>query len=523
MPLSDNIQPVERPRAEKRIDYVLLTLSLLWCVYWFVHSWHYLEDDAWIHLEFARSVAAGKGFAFNGRVVAGDTAPLWVLLLDAAHLFIRNWIVAGKVLTILGAVFGFAGIYGFARRLAAQMLPSAGVFPAAIILLMAVNPYTCYWIFSGMETVAAAGLACFAVLAATRKQPTATSFWMGCLLAGLGPLLRPEMIFLTALLLLPLWGQYKQLRARHLFVLLAGCMLLAAPLALWSAYCLHAFGHVLPNTNAAKRAGLNQSVLKRLAVVYVVGFPIIVCGIVCAVAAVLARASAVGKSVRDAFFAAVKPTSVTNTRRNALPPAGWIFIGWFILATIFYIVNHTYVQTRYIFVPAPGVTIIVLVQLLRSSRNAGRVVYVLGLLSAICVSVVVVRPFIRNKGMLCDDMAAFAAYIRDAVPPDAPVAIYAIGQVAFISQHPIIDTGGITRPEVLTYLKQHPHGAAQWAASVGAIYYVDAYSPIVGMTPVYSAQVPYIGWTFHTSEYARTYPFVMWKLPSQNATPANTP
>jgi hypothetical protein len=75
---------------------ILLALTFLWCIYWFVHAWHYWEDDAYIHLEFARSLAAGRGFTFNNRVVAGDTAPLWVFLLAATHTLIPGWLVADK-------------------------------------------------------------------------------------------------------------------------------------------------------------------------------------------------------------------------------------------------------------------------------------------------------------------------------------------------------------------------------------------------------------------------------------------
>lgn len=44
-------------------------------------------DDSWIHLQFARNLAAGEGLAYDGgRLVAGSTAPLWTLLL--APLFL---------------------------------------------------------------------------------------------------------------------------------------------------------------------------------------------------------------------------------------------------------------------------------------------------------------------------------------------------------------------------------------------------------------------------------------------------
>src|SRR5207244_5142763 len=41
-------------------------------------------DDSWIHLHFARNLAAGAGFSYNpGVPIAGSTAPLWTLLLGA--------------------------------------------------------------------------------------------------------------------------------------------------------------------------------------------------------------------------------------------------------------------------------------------------------------------------------------------------------------------------------------------------------------------------------------------------------
>jgi hypothetical protein len=519
MPSTDSLLEPEQPRAADGTRYLLLTISALWCVYWFIHAWHYWEDDAYIHLEFARSVAVGQGFAFNGRIVAGDTAPLWVLLLAAMHSLIANWIVAGKVLTLLGAIFGFAGIYAFARRLATQLLPGGANFAAAAVLLIAVNPYTCYWIFSGMEAITAAGLACFAALAATRDRPAATSFLTACLLAGLAPLLRPEMIFLTALLAVPIFGQWRRLRAitsaSQFGLLVAGLVLAAAPLALWSLYSFHAFGHVLPNTNAAKRAGPNQSVVTRLISIYSIGFPLIVGGVLAGIAAIVFRAARVRNSFRTALAEALHPTPPASAASplSSLPLSGWIFICWFAIATVFYIVNHTYVQTRYILVPAPGLIIVILVQCFRFSKLGGRAVYGLALIGAIGVSGIVVHPLIRNKGLNCIASQDLALFIRNQIPPDAPVATYVIGQLAFVSQHAIVDTGGIVQPESIPYLRAHPGETAQWAASVGAQYYTDSRSPEPGATAVYTGSFPFIGWTFHPSLYSTSEHDSLWKLP----------
>ena len=42
-------------------------------------------DDAWIHLVYARSLAAWHGFAYNpGQLETGSTSPLWAVLLMPA-------------------------------------------------------------------------------------------------------------------------------------------------------------------------------------------------------------------------------------------------------------------------------------------------------------------------------------------------------------------------------------------------------------------------------------------------------
>src|SRR6185312_4305210 len=139
-----SLMPPRTPKGDHAVNRflpaALLIASLLWCVYWLIHAQGYWEDDAWIHLEFARSVSQGHGFAFNGRVVAGDTAPLWVLLLAGVHALIPQWVTAGKLLTILGAALGLSAVYAFARRMAQHLLAgrAAQLFPAAMLLLVVV-------------------------------------------------------------------------------------------------------------------------------------------------------------------------------------------------------------------------------------------------------------------------------------------------------------------------------------------------------------------------------------------------
>jgi hypothetical protein len=507
---------------------ILLALTFLWCIYWFVHAWHYWEDDAYIHLEFARSLAAGRGFTFNNRVVAGDTAPLWVFLLAATHTLIPGWLVADKLLTVLGAALSLTGLYAFARRLAASLLtssPDAALFPAAILLLVVANPYTCYWIFSGMEPLAASGLAFFAVLAATQTHPSIKSLLAACLLAGIMPLLRPEMIFLTALLALPLLAQWRRLSGdptspSKLASFASGLFLAAAPVLLWSLYSLHAFGHLLPNTNAAKRAAPADSVVRHLISIYAAGFPLILCGLAAGILYLLLHPAAVRRSLQEAIASAFHrpsgPTSTAARPSRTLPLAGWIFLLWPLIATLFYIANHTYVQTRYILVTAPALTLLILLLALQTAPLAARILYISALAASLAISVITVRPLIRNKAFDCQTTKELALFIHDRIPLGAPVADYSIGEIAFFSQHPILDTSGITRPGAVPYLNAPPPAMLLWARSQGAQYWIGN-RPTPDSILIYSVNQRFATWSLRPALYATTTHIELWKLPTSPA------
>lgn len=481
----------------------LLLLSALWCVCWFVHSWHYWEDDAYIHLEFARNVSLGHGYSFNGLLVNGDTSPLWVLLLVAAHAVIPNWLVAGKALTVAGAVFALAATYCFAKRLAEDSTGS-GTFAATMVLLLVVNPYFCYWSFSGMETVTAIGVGFWAVLAAVKKVPAWWSFFAGCFLAGVAPMLRPEMLALTGmvgLLLLAQWWRLGEgLPGKKIDALVLGLALVVIPMALWSIYALHAFGHIFPNTNAAKRAAPGNSVGRRLLFVYGLGFP-----------AILAE-------IAGAAFLLVRPGALRK-KASGIPAASWVFAAWCVVGAVFYEMDHTWVQTRYIFVMAPGLMIAMLAfNYRRLPRWAYRASLTFALIAALAVDVSSVWLHMRNNGIHDTDVAQISAYVKNDLPEDGPLAAYSIGEIAFDSQHPVIDIGGITRPGVIPYLMNGTGDEVTvWAYRQGARYMDSGAQPVPGATLVYSRELPSAGWSLNPKYYAGTEPVRIWKLPDMSA------
>ncbi|TDP88545.1 hypothetical protein EV672_101697 [Aquabacterium commune] len=489
----------------------LLALSLLWVAGWLWFTWGYWEDDAYIHLEYARNFHDGRGFMFNGLVSNGDTSPLWVVLLAAALGTGLAWLVAGKVLTILCAAFTMIMLWRFASRLREDAELDANSLPAWMLLIFVASPYFCYWAFSGMEAVGAAGWLMMQSMLLMPRRASLGTLMAAALSIGLGPVIRPEMVLMFAAggpFLLYQWWQVTQgmSAARRGAVFLTAAVLLALPLAVWSAYALQAFGYVMPNTNAAKRAAPDSSVVLRMLNVFGLGFP----GVLLALAGL---AAALGV---PALRAATAGTPSRTRMLLGIPASAAPMAAWLALVTLFYVFNQTYVQTRYALVMAPGLTCLLWVLALRHMRS--------GLVNALSVTTVALcvagslwmaRPHLRNKMEVISAIDQMARHIQATVPAGQGIAVYSIGQYGFqLRQHPLIDIGGITRPEASKYLFEGGDKMLAWAKREGARYYISGESPEPGATLLYETQGRVTGWYFQTGAYDAPAMHRLWLLPA---------
>lgn len=203
-------------------------------------------DDAWIHMVYARSLAALHGFAYNpGQLETGSTSPLWAALLVpaswVARLFHVGVALPAKVTCIATAaaasVAGARLVRGLGLGLAAELV--AG-------LAIACDPTLAFAQVSGMEVMLAAalGLAALAELAHQRYR-------LAALAAALAPLARPEMALMTVLVLaLAEW----RLRQSPLRVRLGVVLPTLVSLGAWVGYCLAVSGYPLPSTFYGKFA-----------------------------------------------------------------------------------------------------------------------------------------------------------------------------------------------------------------------------------------------------------------------------
>jgi hypothetical protein len=121
-------------------------------------------------------------------------------------------------------------------------------------------------------------------------------------------------------------------------------------------------------------------------------------------------------------------------------------------------------------------------------------------------------PHLINKQKYIEVLAQISSYLRDQMPQQAPVAVFAIGEVAFESRHPLVDTGGITDRSVIPHMASTTETLA-WAKAHGARYYITGAPPEPGAVPVLTATVPFIGWTFRRSLYDSRQTLAIYQLP----------
>ncbi len=211
-------------------------------------------DDSWIHLVFARNIAAGGGFSFNSGVpTAGSTAPLWTLLLTPIM-----WVSTAPAIVLpfaigLSAFFYFWTIwlvYGWTTDLTGSRLWGA----AAGLGTLAAGRFA-WAALSGMEATLFAALTVAALWLYTRRGLTP----LFAFLLGLSAQVRPEAHFLLGLAVLDTGLRAISSRrpdsswpgrlGRALWRPLAVYFALALPYLLFS---LATTGEPLPNTFYAK-------------------------------------------------------------------------------------------------------------------------------------------------------------------------------------------------------------------------------------------------------------------------------
>ena len=220
-------------------------------------------DNAWIHRVYSRSLARGRGFAYNeGTQEAGCTSPFWAVVTVPAHWaepFGDDKVVL--LVKLMGVLLGLWCVR--ATAILAERL--CGSFWAGCVAasLLRIEPRLTFSALSGMETTLLVALWMGLCVALVRGR-----FLVALVLLGLMPVTRPEAVVVLPLAALAAvglihrhgsgagsWGGTPLHLRRSAWLIawtVTACCLPLLPMLVWMLFCHSVSGHWLPNTYYVK-------------------------------------------------------------------------------------------------------------------------------------------------------------------------------------------------------------------------------------------------------------------------------
>jgi len=246
---------------------LILSLVTLAIVIAGLFIFHYIPDDTFITLRYARNVIRGEGFVFNpGEPVEGYTNFLWLLILVFAGRLGAPLVMGARVLSLIFSLGTLVLVGVAARRQSGPNERSTGWSEMIGVflppMLIAVSPPFLVWSTSGSEMP----LFCFLLLAGFMLLRTGRRPGAVFVIFGLLGLVRPEGTLFYAIAFVYLLARSRQGTS----VVLTGLGVVAifyAPYLVWKWHYFHA---LIPNTFYAKMGPLD--LMLRNGIRYLVGF-----------------------------------------------------------------------------------------------------------------------------------------------------------------------------------------------------------------------------------------------------------
>jgi hypothetical protein len=429
-------------------------------------------DDSWIHLQFARNLAAGDGLSYNpGRPVTGSTAPLWTAVLSLGFLLPGSPLVWAKVF----GVACFVLLVPATHRLACEL----EVRPALAALAAALTALTGWLVWSSLSGMEIPLFALLSVTGITRhlvERRGPPGIPCSALLLALAVLARPEgVLLLGAAFVDRLAGLWPTLRgpspraARRtllLWVALAGIVLV--PTLVF--YRLAGDGF-LPTTYSAKAPGA-QRWLPSLSYLYVV------LGIFLPGQPWMALL-ALGGSL------ALVSEGLADARRAAFLPAAWL-LGLPLAYSLISLPGPAVLVGnfgRYYFPLFPVLVVVGMVALDRLApgrstevspaalRAGGRRLVTMPVCALLLMPTLLdfgsgLERYTRSVLNVEDSDVAMARWLETRLPPEAVLAVNDIGALRFLLPNEVVDLAGIANPEIRHYFAAARARGEPWRAGI---------------------------------------------------------
>lgn len=435
--------------GRSRLALLALLTALILSIYALVsHALGFPLDDAWIHQDFARTLAQHGSFAYApDRSGAGSTSPLWVLLLAPAQLIPAAplWLVSLWADTLGAlALFGLAWATGALVELWLAGVDTRLRATASLLAGCAViTEWHLTWAaLSGMETLLFVLLSMLLLLGVGRNWHPVR---LGVIAAGLTTT-RPEGAVLALLVAVALALKTspvplsKRQRWQALLLYFVMYALWLVPLLVLNEL---AAGHPLPSTFYAKGTyyALGGGELERLA------------GYALGVLQFLWSSPPVVLSSPGVVYL------LWQARREWRDSTIWLALIWCIALIGVYAVHLpvVYQNGRYLMPVLPvllALGIVGWMRLLLARRYALLPVALLAL--ALALGLLSIGRgagiYAANVRYINEYQVATALWLREHTPTSAVVATHDIGAIGYFSNRRVIDLGGLTQPEIVPLL-----------------------------------------------------------------------
>ncbi|HYQ90131.1 MAG TPA: hypothetical protein VEU09_10955 [Candidatus Binatia bacterium] len=405
----------------------------------------YLTDDTFIHLQFAKHLVQGKGFAFNaGEPTYGATSPLWVLLLalagkilpiavaapaDPAVMPDLAWVAKG--LGLIAHLITIVTLVLLGKRIGWDDRTSLGLG-----LLLGAQAWALRWAVSGMETPLAAACVALALYGLAGVLVRRRAGWMAGVFLGLASLARPECHLLAAVAVVAVWMGSER-RVRRSLEVLAGIALVVLP---WLAIAWRWFHTLLPNTAAAKAGARLEP------------------GLMIAAVHSVFQVELAADALPLALFVLVL---AFGNRATALPGSRgrrffWLTcVAWPTLLVVSFALEGVQVVSRYMIPATPCVLLLgmasfrwVVANNLPKRYGMALAVFLAAfVLQNAAFTALVSAPNTRahTRGLRAS-LASIGVWARDHTPPDASFAAADIGAFGYYSERRVLDLYGLVTP-----------------------------------------------------------------------------
>lgn len=245
-----------------RLSYALSVAVVAGAAIFLIHGrafFNHLADDAFITLRYSRNLADGQGPVWNaGERVEGYTAFLWMLLNAGFARAGLNVVAGALALSFLVLVASLLLVVGLWRVWSEEEPPGTRLanpmLPALAILVLGLVHGVSFWGFSVMETPLVMTLVTAGVYLHILERRNRAPFFASALVFTAAAMTRPE-----ALVLVPVTGAFKLGEAlvseRRSQALLRVAAWAGLFLALYGAYFLWRYSYynyLFPNTYYVK-------------------------------------------------------------------------------------------------------------------------------------------------------------------------------------------------------------------------------------------------------------------------------